>query len=576
MSQPLLTNTSLLAEQLRHLLTIHNGRLPLANIKEIYVAEFGTPKDSKLAGMLDKNPLQIAPHTVNLTGHKWVVWAPTGRPYPPRGGKVSRLELSEPVDGGEKESSVSKLGEANVGSSVGEGLVGVATGDGADSRSVGNHKESANLVVTEDEDKCSQGATSGTPIVLAAKIGGLEATTPEASFITNEGPPSGEATNQTVTSIATASTIQSQSGLNSTVHSTSPKLTRPDPPSTSSNTQQQPKLDEMAIDPSSPYGFLSSALIAELIIHAKSLEELAANDLPTDDGTENPDFLAQYGSEFQEDRLKDGSGGELEGKDEPSTPPEKVDYLKKNMTPDEVLHEFRQLKERCGGYLDPEKMDPFLTYFGELSGRELERLESLKAKPSSSTKGAARRKQMMAIRFPSQSPAPPTDPFEEQRKKHMEEIEGIVQNLPVAPDLSNLSDSSDSEGSYPTPFARDEYVKKLLEKGLPKVLSSEKDGHKPSHKEEGLLKSSSDATHLQPANAASSEFSDTAEVPKPLLRIGSDVTIQPSVTSEPTFSPPSSELPSDWPLLPGTMEYDQLHSVKPNTPPRSAQDFVVP
>ena len=576
MSRPLLTNTSLLAEQLRHLLTIHNGRLPLANLKEIYVAEFGTPKDSKLAGMLDKNPLQIAPHTVNLTGHKWVVWAPTGRPYPPRGGKVSRFELSGPVDGGEKESSVSKLGEANVGSSVGEGLVGVATGDDADNRSNRNHKESANLVVTEDEDKRSQGAMSGTPIVPAAKIGGLEATMPEASFITNEEPPSGGATNQTVTSIATASTVQSQSDLNSTVHSASPKLTRPDPPSTSSNTQQQPKLDEMAIEPSSPYGFLSSALIAELIIHAKSLEELTANDLPTDDGTENPDFLAQYGSDFQEDRLKDGSGGELEGKDEPSTPPEKVDYLKKNMTPDEVLHEFRQLKERCGGYLDPETMDPFLTYFGELSGRELERLESLKAKPSSSTKGAARRKQMMAIRFPSQSPAPPTDPFEEQRKKHMQEIEGIVQNLPVAPDLSNLSDSSDSEGSYPTPFARDEYVKKLLEKGLPKVLSSEKDGHKPSNKEEGLLKSSSDATCLQPANASSSEFSDAAELPKPLFRIGSDVTIQPSVTSDPTFSPPSLELQSDWPLLPGTMEYDQLHSVKTNTPLRSAQDFVVP
>ena len=559
MSRPLLTNTTLLAEQLRHLLTIHNGRLPLANLKEIYVAEFGTPKDSKLAGMLDKNLLQIAPHTVNLTGHKWVVWAPTGQPYPPRGGKVSRFELSGPVDGGEKESNVSKLDEAattDIAANVGEGL---ATGDGADSRSDGNHKESAKVVVTEGEDKRTQVATSGSPTVPAAKIGGLEVTTPEAPFITDEGPPSGGVTNQTVTGIAAANTLQSQNSLSSAVHGESPKLTRPDPPSDSSNTQQQPKLDEMSIDPSSPYGFLSSALIAELIIHTK---ELATNDLPTADGTENPDFLTQYGSEFQEDRLKDGSGGELEGKDEPSTPPEKVDYLKKNMTPDEVLHEFRQLKERCGGYLDPEKMDPFLTYFGELSGRELERLESLKAKPSSSTKGAARRKQMMAIRFPSQSPAPPTDPFEEQRKKHMQEMEGIVQNLPVAPDLSNLSDSSDSEGSYPTPFAREEYVKKLLEKGLPKVFLSEEDGQKSSDKEE----SSFDATRIQPANASLSELSTTAELPKPLLKIGSDVITQLSVTSDPTTSPPPSELPSDWPLLPGTLEYDQLHTVKTNTP----------
>ena len=570
MSRPLLTNATLLAEQLRHLLTIHDGRLPLANLKEIYVAEFGTPKDSKLAGMLDKNLLQIAPHTVNLTGHKWVVWAPTGRPYPPRGGKVSRFELSGLMDGGEKESNISKLGEAattDIAANVGEGSLRMATGDGADSRSDGNHKESAKVVMTEGEDKHTQVATSGSPTVPAAKIDGLEATTPEpptpeAPFVTDEEPPSGGATNQAVTSIA--NTLQSQSSLSSAVHNASPNVTRPDPPSPSSNTQEQPNLDEMSIDPSSPYGFLSSALIAELIIHTK---ELTTNDLPTADGTENPDFLAQYAGEFQEDHLKDGSGGELEGKDEPSTPPEKVDYLKKNMTPDEVLHEFRQLKERCGGYLDPEKMDPFLTYFGELSGRELERLESLKAKPSSSTKGAARRKQMMAIRFPTQSPAPPTDPFEEQRKKHMQEMEGIVQNLPVAPDLSNLSDSSDSEGSYPTPFAREEYVKKLLEKGLPKVFSSEEDGHKPSNKEEdGLLKSSSDATHIQPANASSSELSTTAELPKPLLKIGSDIITQLSMTSDPTTSPPPSELPSDWPLLPGTLEYDQLHAVKTNTP----------
>ena len=518
--------------------------------------------------MLDKNLLQIAPHTVNLTGHKWVVWAPTGRPYPPRGGKVSRFELSGLMDGGEKESNVSKLGEAattDIAANVGEGLLRMATGDGADSRSDENHKESAKVVMTEGEDKHTQVATSGSP--TAAKIGGLEATTPEpptpeAPFVTDEEPPSGGATNQAVTSIA--NTLQSQSSLSSAVHNASPNVTRPDPPSPSSNTQEQPKLDETSIDPSSPYGFLSSALIAELIIHTK---ELATNDLPTADDTENPDFLAQYAGEFQEDRLKDSSGGELEGKDEPSTPPEKVDYLKKNMTPDEVLHEFRQLKERCGGYLDPEKMDPFLTYFGELSGRELERLESLKTKPSSSTKGAARRKQMMAIRFPSQSPVPPTDPFEEQRKKHMQEMEGIVQNLPVAPDLSNLSDSSDSEGSYPTPFAREEYVKKLLEKGLPKVFSSEEDGPKPSDKEEdGLLKSSSDATRIQPANASSSELSTTAELPKPLLKIGSDIITQLSVTSDPTTSPPPSELPSDWPLLPGTLEYDQLHAVKTNTP----------
>jgi len=565
--RPVLTNTALLAEQLRCLLTVHNGCLPIDNLKEIYAAELGVAQISELSGLLDKNLLQLAPHVVNLAGHKWVVWAPTGRPYPPRRGETSRLGLL----GGDSTTGTSIKGEAAATASddVERGSTHMANDSGNDTASSTECNEST-VEKLKYADENSPDAESGIHVVPAAKIelaGELETdshapqfmppleTSPDFEIppLIGADPPSTGDTDQTVSSATINSDASQLQSSSVSAQTASHKLSTPP-----SSSHPHPNLDKIPIDPSSPYGFLSPALIAELINHAKSLEEVDADDLPTVDSTENLldlDHPVQYEprEDYQKHRQENGESAGTR------TPPEKVDYLKKNMTPDEVLHEFRKLKDECGGYLDPEKMDPFLTYFGELSGRELERLESLKAKP----KGAARRKQMMAIRFPSQSPAPPHDPFSAQHQKEMQELERIERNLPVAPDLINLSDSSDSEGSCPIPLSREDYIKKLLEKGLPNVFSSDEErvesSPKQENKEEHLENSSSYAARY---DSSSSDFPTSADLPKPLFTIG---ITHPSQTAYP------AQPPSEWPLLPEMMEFNELKTDTPSSSVSSGQ-----
>ena len=551
MARPVLTNTALLAEQLRCLLTVHNGRLPIDNLKEIYAAEFGVAQNSELSGLLEKSLLQLAPHVVNLAGQKWVVWAPTGRPYPSRRDKSSRAGLlSREVTAG---SSIMGEAPATVSVDVGRGSTHMTSGSGSDTASGTDQKEST----VEYVDKHSLDAESGIHIVPAANIefaGELETdpqlippleTPPdfEIPLLIGGEPSSAGDTDHTMTSAPTTTNTDASHLQSSSVSAVQTASHEVSGPSSSSCINSEPRPD------TSPYGFLSPALIAELINHAKTLEELDAEDLPTVDSTENLfDLDYPMQCESQEDCQQHGHGnGESEGTEEPQTPPEKVDYLKKNMTPDEVLHEFRKLKDQCGGYLDPEKMDPFLTYFGELSGRELERLESLKAKP----KGAARRKQMMAIRFPSQAPAPPPDPFSAQHQKDMRQLERIQRSLPVAPDLSNLSDSSDSEGSCPIPLSREEYIKKLLERGLPNLSSSDEERNESSPKQDNKEENSS--SYAARYDSSSSDFPTSADLPKPLLLT------HPSLTAD------LAQSPSEWPLLPGMVEYTELKTDMPSS-----------
>ena len=68
------------AEQLRHLLTIYDGRVPFSDLEHIH-AQFQEDIDIK---KLLKSLIYTVSNVVNFAGnHKWVVWAPGGRPYPP-------------------------------------------------------------------------------------------------------------------------------------------------------------------------------------------------------------------------------------------------------------------------------------------------------------------------------------------------------------------------------------------------------------------------------------------------------------------------------------------------------------
>ena len=74
-----------------HLLTIHNGRVPIDEVESLYTTTFGIQTHINIADLWErKKIIQTAPHVVNVIGNnKWMVWASTGRPYPSQERKTS-------------------------------------------------------------------------------------------------------------------------------------------------------------------------------------------------------------------------------------------------------------------------------------------------------------------------------------------------------------------------------------------------------------------------------------------------------------------------------------------------------
>lgn len=71
---------------MRHLLTIHENSIPLSLLPTVYLSEFHRPEDPDIYNWLS-SPLHHAPHVIHYAAEDVIVWAPTGRPYPLRGGQ---------------------------------------------------------------------------------------------------------------------------------------------------------------------------------------------------------------------------------------------------------------------------------------------------------------------------------------------------------------------------------------------------------------------------------------------------------------------------------------------------------
>lgn len=436
-----------------------------------------------------KNLLHRAPHVVNLAGLKWAIWAPNAHPYPARGGKSSPALPRSHLAG----ARAPPQAQVSSGSSEGEG---------------GNerHWSEAEIPLTGDVAlEAREMNTSGW------ETGQTDAEIPPLIDFSHDVdsdvvPPlidlSHDVNSEVKPSTALVSSLSEGDLLMPTLVSSGPAV---------------PGVKEEVPIDTSPYGFLERDLDPEL------LAELTVN---VDESTE----LGAEGIEFQVDAFKrvlkesrtnvsDQEGSKLfelpeKEEEEPSGVTDKPcqgagpSTLDLDMTPDEVLQELQKVKLESGGVLNTESLDPFLSYFGELSRRELERLESLEPKrtsSSSSLTGGTKRKRTMAIRFPGQSPPPPPDPYVEQYKKSME---AISQMLPEAPDLTNLSDSSeDEDGGCPKPFVREEYMRKALMD----------EGTFGSDDEEYLLgrRPPVNLTHFEPSG-------DALLPPQPLCLKGSD------------------------------------------------------
>lgn len=452
----------------------------MTEVESLYTATFGIQTHINIADLLERNKIiRAAPHIVSVIGNnKWMVWAPTGRPYPSRGKKTNLL----PIVCNEKSTLNSEVAMTTTEimktsfnysseefkATVTESVTNVAEDiKPLSSSQLIRHAQFAQLSVPQNDlVDATQGLSSVGHSAACEKDTNVRCKS--AKSVPNDNAAASE---DFSTEVIVTDVVPSSIGIVSSV----------DPP-----VSMSPSLPKSNGEVSAEtYGFLEKSLEPELMAELRAsgeqhqqreqtLSELLNSRPLSEQAIQLLIHFAKPMSEINLDNDSDGADDQ-EVQAEPDEPFEPVDYLQSGMTPDQVLEEMRKLKERSGGYLSPEKMEPFLTYFGELSSRELDRLESLEEEKTKSKKGATKKKRVMAIRFPDKSPASPSssgddpDPYKEQR---LYSAELLRDKLPVAPDFENMSDSSDSDGC-PRPLEREEYIKTLLDRGIPSLTDED-------------------------------------------------------------------------------------------------------
>lgn len=464
----LLKDVDRFSEELRFLLTRHNGRISLHSLPNIYQSTFGSPPPER-EGKIDwlkKKLILYAPHIVNLTGNQWVIWAPAGRPYPPR--PRSKLASSRPIFPAHNASlqDLVEAEEARKGVRVNGEDPLVKTSSTHSSMHPATTNNIGPYTSQPEEPKESQSSElSSNPLYLFAVP--LNPNTPKENLPAIFSPPT--------------------------------------------NSEPPPPAEDLIVFDDSPYGFLERDpdLLAQLTIKEEdeentvsteealqrlieagnSLHDLpppllpssyppqpqpqpqphphtscAGSDRETPSSVKDNSFSERLNQDTT-DHFKlgtnpdEGTTGNLNTGPNPNEGA--TDYLKAGLNPDQVLQELYRVKDQGGGVINPASMAPFLDYFGELSSRELERIESLEAskaeKPFSPTpsKGLRRNKQKMAIRFPGQD-----SEIDPELQKALSSV-----HLPEIPDDSS---EDDGDSSLPVrPISRDELIEQLLNGNSP-------------------------------------------------------------------------------------------------------------
>lgn len=426
------------AEQLRYLLTQNNGRVALDSLQGLYIAAFGSPPDTQGKDWLNTKLVHYAPHVVNLSSHKWAVWAPAGRPYPVRNSNdlpppsPSRGSLQHGGAGSQPHKPTTNT------AAIDWVIVKMEEGGGA----LGRYSE-----VSEVESKLGRGQQPGpsnsTQISPSNEMG-VGSKSLHGVQHSAVSPPSYNSSSSDTHPLPTTKEKEArETGAVSL------------PQATLSEQQTEGKYDE------SPYDFLQRdpQLLAQMTIKEEDNVPSTADALQKliEAGNQVLDFEIPELPNLPPP-LFPLPGNEESHRKVPDIPVDgSADYLKAGLKPDEVLQELYRVKEHGGGIINPSSMEPFLSYFGELSSRELERLESQESKPKSPTpsptptKGMLRKKRMMAIRFPGQDPE--LDP---ELRKTLESIQ--------LPEIGSLSDDSDDSDTCPKPVSRAELLAELMEK----------------------------------------------------------------------------------------------------------------
>ena len=421
------------AEQMRHLLTIYNGQVPFSDLEHIHAQTFKFQEDIDIKKML-KNLVPLTSSVTNFAGNrKWLVWAPGGRPYPPhrRGSGILPPSVNvQSTDGahssrGKSEESFTEWPSFDEVPPLSQpeppvGVLVDITSGGSDNQTTPiappSLSEPPPLLIRDTPQKT---------VAVDSLLEDLHlppALQSEGTAQADEDKEEPSAQDDVLLSLNEAA--KTDVTLPASIHELTSLLESgkmEDKASTSAAVAPEP---EVPVD-LSPYGFLEKdlgpELMAELIANAHSYEDEAK---PSDS---QPDLF-----DYLEDDLPPPSDPALDetlkklilvseamAKGEPlptfgqekeetverkvaEEPFEPVDYLEAGMNPDQVLEEYRKAKDQSGGVLTPAMMDPFLTYFGELSGQAIEQMEAEERKKKPKKAGPARKKPTMAIRFPGQ------------------------------------------------------------------------------------------------------------------------------------------------------------------------------
>ena len=512
--RPSLSAEALTAERMRYLLTLHEGRVPLNRLKDLFALHFvADHKAFKLSKVLP-----AARHVMNLTAQQWAVWSPTGHPYPPRGNGATPLkgDKATPLDGdgvtplsggkamppGNKATPldgdrVTPLGDDKAASIKGDSTAesqGCKSThdnkvskeeDGKVSRSEGGSELAPVSTLADESVAATKSSEAGTTFNVVddasrSKVSHMLVMEDDRPVGQDETGPTGSdgilRAKLPLEVVALKGSEIVDSGCIGELACAAPPVPMPcpQPPSDSPLFPCEPvaaepssssevvatlgnENEDLKLSPST-YDFLKDLpadLLAEISVEFSNGTPLAG--LEPGLLTSDPTFLPPT------DLLPLFDFGSLA--DPPSAarlpPPLPADsaapdfaecqsrFAQLGMTPDDVLLEFHRVKENAGGVLGPADMDPFLDYFGELSGRELERLEALKEKKKV-PKGPGRKKREMAIRFPSQPPPSSNSSFGFLSTDEGEPKEGDFKMEELGlPELSALNDFGDSDNEMP-------------------------------------------------------------------------------------------------------------------------------
>ena len=406
----MLNTRTLLTEQLRHLLTLNNGRIPLDQLHSLYQGEFGPLSCREVTKYMRRNRVPyFSFHVVNMSSLKWGVWAPLGYPVP-----LHRRRCTQKME--------SKTGSSRTGASV--PVLLTAANPVPDNVNFDVIREEASDIIDLLDSNlppfgatlppCSISSASVLPALVESSEQQESATSLEPKF-----------TNFASTCFETDFDLSHMSSITD-VNVELPTETE----TTLAEQRQNSSCDNDAVL-SCAYDFLKDdpALLVE--INKKPLDTIFspmdALDALTEVSSIQRDEETTAGTRIclhngppppkGEDR-RDGEGGFGDlGVSVPSSlktssssygsgsASGSMTFVQKAWDPDQVLDQMQKLKQKSGGILTSDQMDSFLDYFGQHSKHEVDRIEAIETKSIPKKKNSVgemqKRKRNMAIRFPS-------------------------------------------------------------------------------------------------------------------------------------------------------------------------------